>query len=85
MDGGNAGGLREQSLPAAPFVPPCTAHVGGVVDARLRGVRAKGLAPGNGLRRVEDMAGAIALLASEEAGFVDNASPDLNGGQSMAI
>ncbi len=34
---------------------------------------------------VEDVAAAIAYLASEEAGFVNGASLDLNGGQSMAI
>jgi NAD(P)-dependent dehydrogenase (short-subunit alcohol dehydrogenase family) len=35
--------------------------------------------------RVEDVAAAIAYLASEEAGFVNGASLDLNGGQSMVI
>ena len=34
---------------------------------------------------VEDVAAAIAYLASEEAGFVNGASLDLNGGQAMAI
>jgi len=34
---------------------------------------------------VADVAAAIAYLASEEAGFVNGASLDLNGGQSMAI
>ena len=35
--------------------------------------------------KVEDVAAAIAYLASEEAGFVNGASLDLNGGQSMVI
>jgi len=35
--------------------------------------------------RVEDVAAAIAYLASEEAGFVNGASLDLNGGQAMVI
>lgn len=34
---------------------------------------------------VEDVAAAIAYFASEEAGFVNGASLDLNGGQSMVI
>ena len=34
---------------------------------------------------VEDIAAAIGYLASEEAGFVNGASLDINGGQSMAI
>jgi len=34
---------------------------------------------------VEDIAAAVAYLASEEAGFVSGASLDVNGGQSMAI
>ena len=34
---------------------------------------------------VEDVAAAIAYLASEEAGFVNGASLDLNGGQAMVI
>ncbi|MHA1107945.1 MAG: SDR family NAD(P)-dependent oxidoreductase [Alphaproteobacteria bacterium] len=34
---------------------------------------------------VEDIAAAIAYLASEEAGFVNGASLDVNGGQVMAI
>jgi len=34
---------------------------------------------------VEDIAAAIAYLASEEAGFVNGASLDINGGQSMVI
>ncbi len=34
---------------------------------------------------VEDVAAAIAYLASEEAGFVNGTSLDINGGQSMAI
>lgn len=35
--------------------------------------------------RVEDIAAAVAYLASEEAGFVNGASLDVNGGQSMSI
>ena len=35
--------------------------------------------------RVDDVAAAIAYLASEEAGFVNGASLDLNGGQAMVI
>ena len=35
--------------------------------------------------RVEDVAAAVAYLASEEAGFVTGASLDLNGGQAMVI
>jgi len=34
---------------------------------------------------VEDIAAAVAYLASKEAGFVNGASLDINGGQSMAI
>ena len=34
---------------------------------------------------VEDIAAAIAYLASEEAGFVNGASLDINGGQNMVI
>lgn len=34
---------------------------------------------------VEDIAAAVAYLASEEAGFVNGASLDVNGGQSMVI
>lgn len=34
---------------------------------------------------VEDIAAAIAYLASDEAGFVNGASLDINGGQSMVI
>ena len=34
---------------------------------------------------VEDIAAAMAYLASEEAGFVNGASLDINGGQSMVI
>ena len=34
---------------------------------------------------VEDIAAAIAYLASEEAGFVNGASLDINGGQAMVI
>ncbi|MCI2400968.1 SDR family NAD(P)-dependent oxidoreductase [Aliiroseovarius subalbicans] len=34
---------------------------------------------------VQDVAAAIAYLASEEAGFVNGASLDINGGQSMVI
>ena len=34
---------------------------------------------------VEDVAAAIAYLASKEAGFVNGASLDINGGQSMVI
>ena len=34
---------------------------------------------------VEDIAAAVAYLASEEAGFVNGASLDINGGQSMVI
>ncbi len=35
--------------------------------------------------RPEDVAAAIAYLASEEAGFVNGASLDVNGGQVTAI
>lgn len=35
--------------------------------------------------RVEDVAAAIAYLASEEAGFVNGATLDINGGQAMSI
>lgn len=35
--------------------------------------------------RVEDVAGAVAYLASEEAGFVTGVSLDVNGGQAMSI
>ncbi len=34
---------------------------------------------------VEDIAAAVAYMASEEAGFVNGASLDINGGQSMVI
>lgn len=34
---------------------------------------------------VEDVAAAVSFLASEEAGFINGASLDVNGGQSMAI
>jgi len=35
--------------------------------------------------RVEDVASAVAYLASEEAGFVNGAALDVNGGQAMSI
>ena len=35
--------------------------------------------------RVEDIAAAVAYLASEEAGFVNGATLDVNGGQAMSI
>jgi len=35
--------------------------------------------------RVEDVAAAVAYLASEEAGFVNGATLDVNGGQAMSI
>ncbi len=35
--------------------------------------------------RVEDVAAAVAYLASEEAGFVNGASLDVNGGQGMSL
>jgi NAD(P)-dependent dehydrogenase (short-subunit alcohol dehydrogenase family) len=35
--------------------------------------------------RIEDIAAAIAYLASEEAGFVNGATLDVNGGQAMSI
>jgi NAD(P)-dependent dehydrogenase (short-subunit alcohol dehydrogenase family) len=35
--------------------------------------------------RVEDVAAAVAYLASEEAGFVNGATLDINGGQAMSI
>ena len=35
--------------------------------------------------RVEDIAAAVAYLASEEAGFVNGATLDINGGQAMSI
>jgi len=35
--------------------------------------------------RVEDVAAAVAYLASEEAGFVTGATLDINGGQAMSI
>jgi NAD(P)-dependent dehydrogenase (short-subunit alcohol dehydrogenase family) len=50
-----------------------------------RNARAPCVDPVRRQGRVEDVAAAVAYLASEEAGFVNGATLDINGGQAMSI
>ena len=65
-------------------------HVGGLdVVLQQNGQAAQGAVrdgpPVRRQGRVEDIAAAVAYLASEEAGFVTGAALDVNGGQAMSI
>ncbi|WP_419737849.1 SDR family NAD(P)-dependent oxidoreductase [Ruegeria sp.] len=65
-----------------------TARVRGLLEKRQTVDERKRVLQSIPVRRhgtVEDIAAAVAYLASEEAGFVNGASLDVNGGQSMVI
>ncbi len=63
---------RVEGLPAERQTPGERERLLATIPARRHG-------------RPEDVAAAIAYLASEEAGFVNGASLDVNGGQVTAI